>query len=38
MYPVAGVGLHWLTECPTGTFWWTDRDDGAKPLNRDCFG
>jgi len=21
---VPGVGLYWLTECLTGTFWWTD--------------
>jgi len=23
---------YWLTECQTGTFWWTDRDAGTKPL------
>jgi len=26
------VGLSWLTECLTGTFWLTDRDAGTKPL------
>jgi len=26
------VGLSWLTDCLTGTFWLTDRDAGTKPL------
>jgi len=26
------VGLCWLTECQTGTFWLTDRDAGTKPI------
>jgi len=24
------VGLSWLTECPTGTIWLTDRDKALK--------
>jgi len=28
---VPGVGLCWLTECVTGTFWLTDREAGSKP-------
>jgi len=32
------VGLSWLTECLTGTFWLTDQNAGTKPLNRDCPG
>jgi len=27
------VGLSWLTECLTGTFWLTDREAGTKPSN-----
>jgi len=26
------VGLSWLTECLTGTFWLTGQDVGTKPL------
>jgi len=25
------VGLSWLTECLTGTFWLTDQNAGTKP-------
>ena len=28
----------WQTKCLIGTFWLTDRDVGAKPLNRDYLG
>jgi len=35
---VPGVGLYWLSECLTGTFWLTDRDAGAKTLNPHCPG
>ena len=30
------VGLCWLIEYVTETFWLTGRDSGTKPLNRDC--
>jgi len=32
------VGLCWLTQCLTGTFWLTDQDAKTKPLNCHCPG